>query len=78
MDIAIKGKRTILTFDSDYGELIFKKQYKPPNGVIYLRFREFSPIYPGEFIEKLIEHGNIDFAQTLTVCDSNGIRQRKY
>lgn len=35
MDIAIKEERTILTFDRDYGELIFKNNYKPKKGVIY-------------------------------------------
>jgi predicted nuclease of predicted toxin-antitoxin system len=36
MEIAIKERRTILTFEHDYGELIFKKGYRPLNGVIYL------------------------------------------
>lgn len=36
MTIAIQEGRTILTFDRDYGELIFKHNYKPPKGVIYL------------------------------------------
>ena len=29
MDIAIKKRRTILTFDRDYGELIFKRTLDP-------------------------------------------------
>ena len=35
MNIAIEELRTILTYDSDYGELIFKYGYKPPAGVIF-------------------------------------------
>lgn len=35
MQIAMDQKRTILTFDRDYGELIFKKGFKPEMGVIY-------------------------------------------
>ncbi len=34
MKIAIKEGRTIITYDSDYGELIFKHGYKPYAGVI--------------------------------------------
>lgn len=34
MNIAIKENRTIITYDSDYGELIFKYGYKPKAGVI--------------------------------------------
>jgi len=37
MKIAIDEKRLILTFDRDYGELIFKHNLKPNEGVIYLR-----------------------------------------
>ena len=47
MEIAIREERTILTFDRDYGELIFKKNYKPEKGVIYLRIEEFTPECPG-------------------------------
>jgi len=41
MTIAILEERTILTFDRDYGELIFRYNYKPEKGVIYLRFDEY-------------------------------------
>ena len=38
MEIAINEERIILTFDRDYGELIYKHNYKPPQEVFYLRF----------------------------------------
>lgn len=37
MQIAMREGRTIVTFDRDYGELIFRRGYRPPAGVIYLR-----------------------------------------
>ncbi len=37
MNIAIKEDRTIITYDSHYGELIFKHGYKPSAGVIFIR-----------------------------------------
>lgn len=37
MEIAENEQRIILTFDRDYGELIYKYNYKPSQGVIYLR-----------------------------------------
>lgn len=46
IDIAIKEERLILTFDKDYGELIFKKGLKPPKEVIYLRIDSFTPEEP--------------------------------
>ena len=78
MTIAIKEERTILTFDRDYGELIFKNNYKPQGGVIYLRLDEYKADEPGKIIEELINKKEFAFDNALTVLDKNGIRQRKY
>ena len=78
MNIAIREERTILTFDRDYGELIFKHNYKPVKGVIYLRFNEYKPEEPGKIIEELVKSKEFDFDKALTVVDKSGIRQRKY
>jgi predicted nuclease of predicted toxin-antitoxin system len=48
MSIAIKEKRTILTFDRDYGELIFKLNFKPECGVIYYKTTQFLIYYLNE------------------------------
>jgi predicted nuclease of predicted toxin-antitoxin system len=78
MTIAINEGRTILTFDRDYGELIFRHNYKPEKGVIYLRLDEYEPHEPGLIIEEIIHNKEIDLTQALTVVDKNGLRQRKY
>lgn len=78
MSIAMKEERTILTFDRDYGELIFKHNYKPEKGVIYLRLQEYEPEEPGKLIEALINKNEYFFDNALTVLDEYGIRQRKY
>ena len=43
MAIAINEERMILTFDRDYGELIFRHNHKPEQGVIYLRLDKYYP-----------------------------------
>jgi len=43
IDLSIKLERTIITLDSDYGELIFKLGYKPKAGVVYFRLGDFNP-----------------------------------
>ena len=78
MDIAIKEERTILTFDSDYGELIFKYEYQPSAGVIFIRTLPSAPDEAGRLIERLIISGEFEFRKTFTVIDANGIRQRRY
>ena len=77
MDIAIEERRTILTFDRDYGELIFRYGYKPAEGVVYLRLEEYAPVEPGIIVEQLLE-SKFDLSNALTVIDRQGIRQRKY
>jgi len=78
MTIAMNEERIIMTFDRDYGELIFHHNYKPEKGVIYLRLDEYQPQEPGLIIEEIINNKEIDLTRALTVVDKNGIRQRKY
>lgn len=78
IQLAIEEERTIITFDRDYGELIFKHGYSPPGGVIYLRFKSFNPEEPGKYLTAILTGSDIDFTQALTVIDEDRIRQRKY
>lgn len=78
MAIAINEERMIMTFDRDYGELIFRHNYRPEQGVIYLRLDNYQPHEPGIIIEEIITNGEILLTRALTVIDKNGIRQRKY
>jgi predicted nuclease of predicted toxin-antitoxin system len=77
MKIAISQNLTILTHDSDYGELIFKYGLKPKSGVVFFRIHEFEPKVPGKILLDLLSK-NFTFANALTVIDKNSIRQRSY
>jgi len=77
MKLAINEKRTILTHDSDYGELIFRHGYRPENGVVYFRLNEFNPEEPAVILHSLIKSTH-NFSDRLTVIDKNSIRERKY
>lgn len=78
MMIAINEDRTILTFDRDYGELIFRLNYKPKCGVIYLRLDQYSAVQPGLIIETLCKQEDLYFENSLTVFDGETLRQRRY
>jgi len=78
MQFAISEKRTIVTFDRDYGELIFKQGYRPPEGVIYLRIEPLYPDYPAEIVHRLIQSQNYRLMGALTVVDENKVRQKRY
>ena len=78
METAIREERTILTFDRHYGELIFRDGYRPPSGVIFLRWRQFGPEDSGRYLAELLASSKIDFSRALTVIDQDSIRQRRY
>jgi predicted nuclease of predicted toxin-antitoxin system len=78
MQIAIDENRTIITYDSDYGELIFKHGYKPQAGVIFIRVQPAEPLETAKLLEDLNKKKSISFENTLTVIDSSTVRQKKY
>lgn len=78
MEIAVREGRTIVTFDRHYGELIFHQGYRPPGGVVFLRWRRFGPEEPGMYLVELFKSMKVDFSNALTVIDEDTIRQRRY
>lgn len=66
----------ILTFDSDYGEILFKYGINNPPSVIYFRFKGKSPNEAGELLIKLLKTG-IQFEGYFTVIEATTFRQRK-
>ena len=78
MVIAENEKRLIITFDRDYGELIYKYNYKPQQGVLYLRLSEFGPEDPAKIVHELLKTFQLNTIRHLTVYDGQSIRQRKY
>lgn len=76
IEIALSENRIIVTFDSDFGELIFRKGYKP-SGVLFFRWKNFRPQQPGEFIDQLLSNQQVTIRGFLTVISEQTIRQRK-
>jgi predicted nuclease of predicted toxin-antitoxin system len=73
---AVDEQRMILTFDSDYGELIYRLRLPSPRGVIFLRFRPHSPEEPAIVLLNLLQIEELQFEERFTVVDSSSIRQR--
>lgn len=78
MELAEREQRIILTFDRDYGELIFKHGYRPTKGVIYLRLNKYESDEPGRLIGQLFKDPVFNTERKLTAFDGEIIRQRKY
>ena len=78
LDTAKAQDLIILTFDSDYGELIFRHEVKNPPAVIYFRYKGKDPEFAGEQLSMLIEQESLNFERHFTVIEQNNVRQRKY
>ena len=68
--------RVILTFDRDYGELIYRHRAFIPGGVVYFRFDPSTPKKPAEILSKIIKEGKISILGKFTVIERDRIRQR--
>ncbi|QEP41927.1 hypothetical protein D5085_01445 [Ectothiorhodospiraceae bacterium BW-2] len=64
MALAHREQRVIVTFDRDYGELVFRYRLPQPAGVVYLRFAPQTPQEPAVLEGKF------------TTVDRTHIRQR--
>ena len=73
---AVAEERIIITFDRDYGELIYRLGLLPPLGVIYLRYAPRSPVEPASQLTSLFQAQDLTFVGKFTVIKRDQIRQR--
>lgn len=78
ISIALQEDLIILTFDKDYGEIIFKENIPNPPSVVFFRYKGDSPRFAGEAICRIIAEGQIELLNRFTVVEETGIRQRNY
>lgn len=62
-------KRIILTFDRDYGELIYRHKSLTPAGIVFFRFNPTTPEEPAEILLKLLKKGDIQIINKFTVVE---------
>jgi predicted nuclease of predicted toxin-antitoxin system len=75
---ASQRDQIILTFDKDYGEIIFRTKISNPVSVIFFRFKGKDPREAGSILLDLIENKEMKFENSFTVIEKDSIRQRKY
>ena len=50
---AAREQWIVLTFDRDFGELIFRRRMPAPGGIVYFRFEPATPEEPAEHLLRL-------------------------
>ncbi len=74
LELARRQGRIVVTFDRDYGELVFRLRKPRPTGVIYLRFDPLWPTEAGEILAAVI--ASVPLEGWFTVVERNRLRQR--
>jgi predicted nuclease of predicted toxin-antitoxin system len=73
---ARREDRILITFDRDFGELVFARGSPAFPGVIYLRFTPRFPTEPGELLAEPAARPGLTFTGFFTVLDRAHMRQR--
>jgi predicted nuclease of predicted toxin-antitoxin system len=74
---AHKESLILLTFDRDYGELIYKDLLPVPLGLIYFRLANYLPLDAANIFLKLVENKELQLEGFFTIVEDDKIRQRK-
>ena len=74
LELARRQGRIVVTFDRDYGEMVFRLRKPRPAGIVYLRFDPLWPTEPGEILAAAI--ASVTLEDRFTVIERNRLRQR--
>ncbi|MCK4303119.1 MAG: DUF5615 family PIN-like protein [Candidatus Eisenbacteria sp.] len=69
--------RILITFDHDFGALVFRRATAAGPGVILFRLIPQAPDEPAQVLLSLMEQTDIRFKGRFTVIDRDRVRQRR-
>jgi predicted nuclease of predicted toxin-antitoxin system len=75
LGIAVRSEAILLTFDRDFGTLIYHQALQAPPGVVYFRTPFSNSFEPAQLLLDLIEKYSID--HMFTVLKDHEVRQRR-
>ena len=76
LERAVIEGRIILTFDRDYGELIYRRRMAVPIGVVYFRYFPTTPEEPADVLLRLLSVERLSLEGYFTVLEPTQLRQR--
>lgn len=75
LDHAQRLGRWIITFDRDYGELVFSQQVAPPPAIIFLRQGAFDAVWPAHAVLEVLKDP-VWALHHLVVVSGRSVRRR--
>lgn len=77
LELSSQNKWIIITFDRDFGDMIFKQNHSKPFGIIFLRIIPKSPKYILQFLRWLLIQTSISFEGNFVVVNKDKVRTIK-
>jgi predicted nuclease of predicted toxin-antitoxin system len=74
--LAHRENRILLTFDRDYGMLVYQNRMPAPPAILYLRFRPHSPLEPAAVVAPILNLGLIAIRGSFFVVERDSFRRR--
>ncbi len=74
--LSIEQDRVLVTFDRDFGALVFRTSTAAEPGIVLFRLVPMEPEEPASALLALIEQTDIRFAGRITVIGRDSVRQR--
>ena len=74
LELSSRNKWVIITFDKDFGELIYKEKSNMPAGIILLRVTPKSPAYILQLLKWLLLQANLSFEGNFVVVNKDKVR----
>jgi hypothetical protein len=75
LERAVAADAILVTFDADFGGLIYQQGLQRPLGILYLRFSPAHPLEPAELLLELLKT-DLVLIGFMTVLERDGLRQR--
>ena len=72
---AVAHGRWLVTFDRDYGELVFVRKAAPPEAILYLRQGAYTPEWPAEAMLSILADPSFASGH-LVVISGRSVRRR--
>ena len=77
MAYARREQRWIITFDRDYGDLVFRKGLLPPPAILFFRQEPYPPERPADIVLALLSEPQ-QLEGCMVVISQQNIRRRRF
>ena len=77
MAYARREQRWIITFDRDYGDLVFRKGLLPPPAILYFRQEPYPPERPADIVLAMLSEPQ-QLEGCMVVISQQNIRRRRF